>query len=192
MILVAPLHELADSLARWRPSHVVSLSSPGSETVALPTDVETLRLTFNDIAAPRDDLVMATEADVTALVSFAGGWTADRPILVHCWAGVSRSPAAAYILACARGSPGCEQALAEHLRETAPFATPNPHLIALADVQLGRGGAMIRAIAAIGRGAEAHSGTTFALEVGSPTVFPQQQQDRNRRCRDRERRSRLD
>jgi predicted protein tyrosine phosphatase len=164
MIIVSPLHQLEDGLARWRPSHVVSLSSPGGGHVALPADVETLRLTFHDIATPRDGLVMATEADVAALLTFDRTWSGVRPILVHCWAGVSRSPAVAYILACARSAPGGETILAERLREIAPYATPNAHLIALADRRLTRGGAMSRAIAAIGRGVEAHSGTLFTLD----------------------------
>lgn len=164
MIIVAPLHELKDSLARWQPSHVVSLSSPGGEQAVLPPDVKILRLTFHDIVTPADPHVMATGADIAALLAFAEDVSAGRPILVHCWAGVSRSPAAAYILACARSGPGREQALAARLRKTASFATPNAHMIALADAHLQRRGAMSRAIASIGRGAETFSGATFVLD----------------------------
>lgn len=167
MIVVAPLHELDAALARWRPSHVVSLTSPGGQPVPLPGEVETLRLVFHDIVAPRPGLRMATPADVAALLRFAAAWPARRPLLVHCWAGVSRSPAAAYVIASARRPAGEAEAIASALREQAPFATPNRHVVGLADALLGRRGAMIAAVAAIGRGAETSLGRSFRLDPGA-------------------------
>ena len=163
MIVVAPLHELDDAIARWRPSHIVSLASPGASPVQLPEEFETLRLSFHDIAGPRPDLVMATEADVAALLTFGLAWPAERPLLVHCWAGVSRSPAAAYVIACARNPERDVRDLADGLRRVAPFATPNARVVALADGLLRREGAMIASIARIGRGAEVGLGSGFAL-----------------------------
>jgi Predicted protein tyrosine phosphatase len=167
MILVAPLHDLDEALSR-RPSHLISLSSPGAEPVELPGDVKTLRLTFHDIVRPREDLIPARREDIVALVGFARGWPARRPMLIHCWAGVSRSPAAAYITACARSRPGGEQALADRLRTAAPFATPNARMVALADEILGRNGAMSAAVEAIGRGAETTIGRMFILDFEPP------------------------
>lgn len=163
MIVVAPLHELDQAIARWRPSHVVSLASPGAEPPQLPRDVELLRLMFHDIAEPTPDLAMATEADMKTLLSFGLAWPGERPLLIHCWAGVSRSPAAAYVITCARDPTIDELEQANKLRRAAPFATPNPHIIALADGLLDRGGAMTEAIAAIGRGSETSLGVSFAL-----------------------------
>lgn len=165
MIVVAPLHELGEGVAGCRPSHVVSLSSPGAEPATLPGDVEALRLTFHDIVRPREDLIPARRADIVALIGFARAWPARRPMLIHCWAGVSRSPAAAYIAACARSRPGGEHALAERLRAAAPFSTPNARMVALADQILDRNGAMSAAVEAIGRGAETTAGRLFVLDV---------------------------
>jgi len=163
MIVVAPLHELDDALARWRPSHVISLASPGADTERLPDDVETLRLIFHDIVEPQPDLAMATADDVGALLDFGLRWSGDRPLLIHCWAGVSRSPAAAYVIACARNPTRDEAALAARLRTAAPFATPNRHVVALGDAALDRDGAMEAAITGIGRGAEVGLGAGFVL-----------------------------
>jgi len=163
MIVVAPLHEVDEAIRIWRPSHVVGLASPGVETARFPASVARLQLTFHDIAAPRDGLQPVTEADVGQLLAFAGSWPRTAPLLIQCWAGVSRSPAAAYAVACAIRAPGEEAALADALRQAAPFATPNPLLVALADAALGRRGRMIEAIAAIGRGAETSTGATFTL-----------------------------
>lgn len=163
MIIVSPLHELQAAWANWRPSHVVSLASPGAESAPLPGGVELLRLTFHDIVEPRGELVMAAASDVEALLAFARTWDGIRPLLVHCWAGVSRSPAAAYVIACAASRPGTEALIAASLRQAAPFATPNRHVVALGDKFLARRGAMSAAIASIGRGADTSIGSTFGL-----------------------------
>lgn len=166
MIVVAPLHELDEAILRWRPSHIVSLASPGAEPAPLPQNVETLRLTFHDIAEPRAGLTVASKADVDALLTFGLAWPAERPLLIHCWAGVSRSPAAAYILACARTPAAGALDIAQRLRHAAPFATPNRRLVALADAALDRGGVMRASIAVIGRGAETNLGRSFVLDFG--------------------------
>lgn len=167
-LIVAPLHEVAELAARHQPSHLISLGSPGHVDAALTyTSSHRLDLRFNDIVEPRVGLTPPTEADVVALLDFAASWDGARPMLVHCWAGVSRSTAAAYVIACARSEPGKEAAWAEHLRAAAPTATPNPLIVSLADRLLTRGGAINRAIAAIGRGAETAWGKAFELDLSS-------------------------
>ena len=167
-LIVAPLHEVAELATRRRPSHLISLASPGHIDAPL-TDAppHRLDLRFNDIAEPRTGLTPPAEADVAAMLAFAASWDGARPLLIHCWAGVSRSTAAAYVIACARSKPGQETGWAERLRAAAPTATPNPLIVSLADRLLMRDGAMSRAIAAIGRGAETAWGEAFELDLSS-------------------------
>jgi predicted protein tyrosine phosphatase len=73
-------------------------------------------------------------------------------MLVHCWAGISRSMAAAYTILCDRAGPGSELEIARELRIRAAHAYPNALIVALADRALGRDGRMIEAVASIGRG----------------------------------------
>lgn len=164
-IIVCPLHEVEAAIQTCRPSHVISMASPDAELASLPGDVEQLRLRFHDIAEPREGLTAASVDDVDRLLTFARGWPRSAPLLIQCWAGVSRSPAAAYIIACALAGPGRERDLALGLRIAAPFATPNPLMIALADEALGRGAAMVREIAAIGRGEETSMGRVFEMPL---------------------------
>lgn len=166
MIVVSPLHEVGEAIRTWRPSHVIGLASPGAEVADIPDGVARLQLTFHDIVEPRPDLQPVTKADIDRLLAFARTWPRTAPLLIQCWAGVSRSPAAAYAIACAIRGAGEEAALATELRQAAPFATPNRRLVALADAALGRNGRMIEAIAAIGRGAETSTGGTFSLQTG--------------------------
>lgn len=166
-LVICPLHEVDEQIRRWRPSHIVSLSSPGSERALIPPGLERLELIFHDIPEPRPGLKAASQDDVASLIAFARDWPQDRPMLIQCWAGVSRSPAAAYVVACALSPEGVEEAWARQLRLAAPFATPNPRIVALADSALFRGGRMIDAIRAIGRGAETSLGKPFKLAAAS-------------------------
>jgi len=87
--------------------------------------------------------------------------------LIHCWAGISRSSAAAFAIACDR-NPGFERDIADELRRRSPSATPNRLMVRLADDLLRRDGRMVDAIDGIGRGAEAREGEPYALPLKWP------------------------
>ncbi len=173
-IHITPLERLGETLANTGQAgegnvFVCGLLGPGMQHPALPVAEEhRLRLNFHDVAHAREGFTPPQAEHVRALLAFAERWRAaeDAPALVlHCWMGVSRSPAAAYIVQCALNPEADERALARELRRLAPFATPNARLIALADDLLGRGGRMVAAMKAIGRGEEAFIGqpVTWAL-----------------------------
>jgi predicted protein tyrosine phosphatase len=124
-----------------------------------------LQMTLSDIDEPRDGHILPGEGHIDRLLAFLSAWERDAPLLIHCYAGVSRSPAAAYVAVCALAPHRCEMDLALALRRASPTATPNRRLIALADGRLGRQGRMTAAIAAIGRGADCYEGAPFALDV---------------------------
>jgi predicted protein tyrosine phosphatase len=162
-LVVGPLAAVQALMAAHRPDRLISLLAPGQ---AMPTvaDRPHLRLELNDLTAPRTGLVAPSGAAVAELLAF-GMEPPCAAVLLHCWFGISRSPAAAYILACAATPPGQEAALAARLRAASPECTPNARLIALADARLRRGGRMMAAIAKIGRGRESDCGRPFVLEV---------------------------
>lgn len=172
VIHVCPLAELDDVVGARRPSHVVSLVSPSMPEIAARSIAGTqyLRLGINDITAPREGYVLAEEPDVARLIAFVAAWPRLRPLVMHCWFGVSRSPAAAYIAACALAPQADEAMIAAYLRKQAPFATPNARLVALADDLLARDGRMRAAIEGIGRGCEVSTGMSFALRVPGPQI----------------------
>ncbi|MCA1999873.1 MAG: protein tyrosine phosphatase [Hyphomicrobiales bacterium] len=126
-----------------------------------------LVLNFSDITEPREGEVMAGAQDVAALVAFVTRWERARPLVIHCYAGVSRSTASAFITACALRPDRTETEWAGHIRAVSPTATPNRHLVALGDDLLGRGGRMVDAIDAIGRGIDTFEGVPFALDIGA-------------------------
>jgi len=167
-LIVGPLAEAARLCAEERPSHLLSWLSPPAAPPELSAAIaprHRLLLTSHDVCAPGDGYDPPNTSHLVALLDFAAGWDGERPMLIHCWAGVSRSTAAAYAIACLKRPDLAEAELAARLRAAAPSATPNPLIVQLADDQLGRAGRMARAIAGIGRGCETGLGAPFALRL---------------------------
>jgi predicted protein tyrosine phosphatase len=156
-LVVCPAASLSEICRLRQPSHLIRMRSPdsGCEVPQPGMGVANrLDLAFHDIAVPQPGLVAPDAGAIAAILHFAAAWDGARPLVVSCFAGVSRSPAAAFILACARAPGEPEREIALRLRHVAPIATPNAGMVALADDALGREGRMIAAIAAIGRGAD--------------------------------------
>jgi predicted protein tyrosine phosphatase len=164
-LIGCPATSFGEVCAEYAPSHVILLASPGRVPPPAPSGLRVLSLTFNDIADERPGLVAPTVPDVEAIIAFGRSWGSRAPLLASCEVGVSRSTAALFIIACERRPDLPEQAIADRLRAAAPCATPNPLLVSLADRILGRQDRMIRAVAAIGRGAEYRPSRSFELAL---------------------------
>jgi predicted protein tyrosine phosphatase len=167
MIACCPLSRLSETVAATGARRVLSLVSEGTP-VARPDGVaaaDHLVITFHDIPAPRDGYVHPSKAHIGEALAFAAA--DDGPLVVHCYAGVSRSTAMAFALACARSPEVAENEIARLLRQASPTATPNPLIVSLADAALGRSGRMSAAIAALGRGQDAFEGAPFRLAPGA-------------------------
>jgi predicted protein tyrosine phosphatase len=167
MILVTPLSAVEDTIRRYRPSHMMTLLSPEHmiKTPAGIAPAQHLRLGVNDVSEVEAAEMPPSERHVAQLIEFARAWPAASPLLVHCWAGISRSTAAAYIVLCDRLGPGAETAIALALRFRAPHAYPNSLMIRLADRALGRDGRMIQAVNMMGRGKVVAEGECVELPL---------------------------
>jgi predicted protein tyrosine phosphatase len=164
-IYVAPLSLVETTVADANVSHLVTLIN-GETLINTPPSIvpdRHLRLAMNDICEPQPGLVLPCETHVADLIAFARDWDRQAPLLIHCWAGISRSTAAAFISLCALNPEGSELELARVLRRASPTAYPNRLLVALADEILTRDGRMINAVEEIGRGKIAEEAEVFAL-----------------------------
>ena len=129
-------------------------------------EADHLFIGMNDIVELADPThILPAESHLDQFLAFVRAWDRKAPLVVHCFAGVSRSTAAAYTAALALDPTRDEEELAQLLRERSPTATPNARIIALADQKLGRNGRMIAAINRIGRGSDCFEGVPFALPV---------------------------
>lgn len=153
-IIVCPLSRASEVVRQHRPSRVVSLLDPGTPFPAIEgfRDEHRLRLSVHDIEAEAEGFNACAELHMREILDFVGAWDRAAPILIHCYAGISRSTATAYITACAHNPDVDERIIASALRRVSPTASPNRRFVALADEALGRKGRMRAAIEAIGRG----------------------------------------
>jgi predicted protein tyrosine phosphatase len=162
--------DLAPSLAaRHRPSRIVSLLSPydAFPTFAGHAAEHHLRVPIHDIVDDIGEWQAPAMTDAERVIRFVEGWDRTAPILIHCWAGISRSTASAFITACVHNPSADEEEIAQAIRDASPTASPNARLVAHADAILGRDGRMTRAVAAIGRGSIAGEAEPFMI----PSIF---------------------
>ena len=146
-ILIAPYAELEEAVRKHRPSHVLSvLADPFVETPFGIAPERHLRVSVDDIDAPHEEFVAPQSDHIADIIAFGRDWNFRQPFLVHCWAGISRSTAAAFILLNDIHGPGHEGHIAKGLRFHVPHAMPNRLMVAHADQLLGRRGRMIGAV----------------------------------------------
>lgn len=167
MIYVCPLSLLHKTVEDTGARHVVSLI--GDEVVIerpnAVTEENYLRLRLHDISSPLDGYIMPDQEHIADLLNFVRRWDRRTPIVVHCYAGISRSTASAFASVCALNPGRDEESIALALRRASPTATPNIRIVSLADRLLGRNGRMVAAIEMIGRGVMATEAIPFRLEL---------------------------
>jgi predicted protein tyrosine phosphatase len=166
-IYVCPLARLGETVHETGARHVVTLIN--QETlVDRPERVEVgnhLFLGMHDICDPADGMVCPSEQHVETLLDFLDRWDRTTAMVIHCYAGISRSTAAAFTAYCAVRPDLDEAEVAQRIRQRSPEATPNMRIVQMADDLLDRGGRMVEAVAGIGRGVFAYEGTVFALHL---------------------------
>ena len=167
MIHVCSLARLHDTVAQTRASHVVTLLRL-IDRVHRPNSIvqaNHLILGLDDITAPMDGYTHPAEEHVNDLIGFVQRWDRSAPLVMHCYAGISRSTAGALITACALNPGRDESAIARAIRKSSATAMPNILLVSHADRLLRRGGRMVEAVMALGPGRPAEEGEPFRLDL---------------------------
>ncbi len=167
MIHVCSLARLHDTVSDTGARHIVTLIKDVSlvrrpECILEPNH---LLLDMDDISSPIDGYVLPGEDHVAKLVEFVTQWDRAAPIVVHCYAGISRSTAGAVSTACALNPERDERAIARLIRDASPTAQPNLRLVELADGLLGRKGRMVKAVDTLGPALSAYEGVPFRLDL---------------------------
>lgn len=167
MIIVTNLRDSHAALKAHGATRAISILSPDTPHPDFQqlASGQHLRLTFHDVVADAHGLEGPKLRDAERLITFIRDWDRSAPMLIHCWAGISRSTAAAFTALCLLRPTESEEDLAQELRAASPSATPNRLIVSQVDGLLGRNGRMIEAVAGIGRGADAFEGRTFTLPL---------------------------
>jgi predicted protein tyrosine phosphatase len=166
-ILVCPLSKVPETVRATGARSLITLIDQGTP-VGRPSAIAAekhLVVRLSDIVVHVEGHTLPNESHVEKLLNFVRLWDQTAPLLIHCFAGVSRSTAAAFIAACALRPHRNEAEIADAVRANSPTATPNARLVAIADAMLGRNGRMIAAVEKIGRGCNCFEGAPFVLEL---------------------------
>ena len=167
MIHVCSLARLHATVEETGAKHIVTLLRQ-TDSVQRPSHIAEanhLVLAVDDIAAPMEGYTVPGQEHVERLIDFVGLWDRSAPMVVHCWAGISRSSAAAFVAACTL-NPGRDEAqIAQAIRDASRTAQPNAAIVSIADRLLKRQGRMVRAVETIGPGHFAEEGVPFRLDI---------------------------
>jgi predicted protein tyrosine phosphatase len=167
MIHVCSLARLYATVEETRARHVVTLLRL-VDRVQWPQHIipdNHLILAVDDVVAAADGYTVPADEHVGRLIEFVGKWDRATPMVVHCYAGISRSTGAAFVAACALNPKRDERAIARAIRDASPTAQPNARIVGIADRLLQRDGRMIRAVEDLGPGAIAAEGEPFRLAL---------------------------
>ncbi len=168
MIHVCSLARLHATVDETGARHIVTLLRL-TDRVERPAHIAAdnhLILSIDDISSPTDGYTCPADEHVSRLIDFVGQWNRAAPMVVHCFAGISRSTAAAYTAACALNPERDEMQIAWDIRRLSRTAQPNARIVSIADRLLKREGRMVRAVETIGPGDAAMEGHPFRLDIG--------------------------
>jgi predicted protein tyrosine phosphatase len=167
MIHVCSLAALPDTVKATGASHVLTVMAKVDQ-VRRPESVlpaNHLKVSMDDINEEIDGFVAPSGRHIDQVLAFVRSWDRRAPLVVHCYAGISRSTASAFAAVCALNPHRDEIAIARQIRAASPIAQPNRLIVSLADKALGREGRMLRALDEMGPGNLMIEGKPFRVDL---------------------------
>jgi predicted protein tyrosine phosphatase len=167
MIHVCSLAALPDTVKATGASHVLTVMANVAQ-VQRPQSVlpaNHLKVQMDDITEQMDGFVAPCDSHIEQVLNFVRSWDRNAPLVVHCYAGISRSTASAFAAACMLNPHRDEVSIARQIRAASPIASPNRLIVGLADKALGREGRMLRALDEMGPGSMMVEGRPFRVDL---------------------------
>ena len=167
MIHVCSLAALPETVKATGASHVLTVMA-NVDQVQRPKSVlpaNHLKVAMDDITEEIDGFIAPSDSHIEQVLNFVRGWDRNTPLVVHCYAGISRSTASAFAAACLLNPHRDEISIARRIRAASPIASPNRLIVSLADKALGREGRMLRALDEMGPGSIMVEGRPFRIDL---------------------------
>ncbi len=167
MIHVCSLAALPATVEATGARHILTVMANVGQVVRPASVLEAnhLRIQMDDINEPAQGFVAPSHDHVEQALTFIRKWDRAAPMVIHCYAGISRSTASAFMAACALNPHRDEFSIARQIRSASPTASPNRLIVTLADQVLGRNGRMVRALDDMGPGNMTIEGRPFRVEI---------------------------
>ena len=167
MIHVCSLAALPATVEATGAQHILTVMANVAQVVRPASVLEAnhLRIQMDDINEPADGFTAPSHEHVERALAFIRKWNRAAPMVIHCYAGISRSTASAFMAACALNPHRDETSIARQIRSASPSAYPNRLIVTLADEVLGRDGRMVHALDAMGPGNMTIEGRPFRVDL---------------------------
>ena len=167
MIHVCSLAALPETVRATGASHILTVMA-NIDQVQRPASVleaNHLKVSMDDITQEMDGFLAPSHEHIEKVLNFVRNWDRSAPLVVHCYAGISRSTASAFAAACMLNPHRNEIEIAKQIRARSPIASPNRLIVTLADKALGRDGRMLRALDEMGPGSMTVEGRPFRVDL---------------------------
>ena len=152
MIVVCSLSDFSNICESVKPSHAISVIDPGFEPETPKGVKNHLKLGFDDIVSISDTgplyrvpgknshlkQTLFNENNALSISTFIKTWNPIKPIVIHCWCGVSRSMATATYLMFSFENDDIDRNV-RYIRNIAPHAQPNKLMLSIFEKILGTG-----------------------------------------------------
>lgn len=167
MLHVCSLAHMPGTVQATGASHVVTVMADVSRVLRPPSirECNHLVISMDDIVEEAEGFTAPALDHVERVLDFGRNWDRAAPMVIHCYAGISRSTASAFAIACALNPKRSEQQIAQQIRNVSAFAHPNRLIVSHADRLLGRDGRMLRALDEMGPGNLTIEGQPFRIDL---------------------------
>jgi predicted protein tyrosine phosphatase len=167
MIHVCSLAALPETVKATGASHILTVMANVNQVQRPASVLEAnhLKVSMDDITEQMDGFIAPSDTHIEQVLNFVRGWNRSAPLVVHCYAGISRSTASAFAAACMLNPHRDEISIARQIRAASPIAQPNRLIVSLADKALGREGRMLRALEEMGPGNMMIEGRPFRVDL---------------------------
>jgi predicted protein tyrosine phosphatase len=167
MIHVCSLAALPDTVKATGASHVLTVMANVAQVQRPESVLEAnhLRVQMDDITEHMDGFLAPSDSHIEQVLNFVRGWDRNAALVIHCYAGISRSTASAFAAACMLNPHRDEISIARQIRAASAIASPNRLIVSLADRALGREGRMLRALDEMGPGSMLVEGRPFRVDL---------------------------
>jgi predicted protein tyrosine phosphatase len=167
MIHVCSLAALPDTVKATGASHILTVMAKVDQVQRPESVLEAnhLKVAVDDITEAMEGFVAPSDVHIERVLNFVRSWNRSAPMVVHCYAGISRSTASAFAAVCALNPHRDEMSIARQIRAASPIASPNRLIVSLADKALGREGRMLRALDEMGPGNMMVEGRPFRIDL---------------------------
>src|SRR5947207_15973716 len=167
MLHICSLAALPETVRATGASHILTVMA-NVDQVLRPASVlaaNHLKVSMDDITEQIDGFLAPSDAHIERVLTFVRGWDRSAPMVVHCYAGISRSTASAFAAACMLNPHRDEISIARQIRAVSPIASPNRLIVSLADKALRREGRMLRALDEMGPSSMLVEGKPFRIDL---------------------------